>query len=210
MVDTKKEITYLFGAGASFESMPLVKNFSERFRYFIKFLTHCDFQDDFIKACNVFVSEIENHQSFDTFFKKLFHKNRQDHALHCKKILLIYFFFEHKVNIREEEKFFKNKRPDKFLKDLGKSGATDKRYDALLASLLIPTNTKIEFFKKTNFITWNYDANLIQAILNFTGISDGVYSFQNKFMTKKYFENENFSITRLNGEIIRNLTLTRH
>lgn len=197
----KSEITYVFGAGASVDSMPLVKNFPERFSYFIRVLKYCSFDNHFINTCVQFLNEVEKHQSFDTFFKKLFHKNRQDQARIYKKLLLIYFYFEHKVNIKEEKNFFKVHRPEKLLTELGKVGVVDKRYDSLLASLLVPVNTKCEFFKKTNFITWNYDINLTQAILNFTGIRESVFGFQEECMTNKFYDSEQFSITRLNGEI---------
>ncbi len=48
-----------------------------------------------------------------------------------------------------------------------KQSKVDKRYDALIAGLLQPVAGENNMFCKTNFITWNYDLNLISSIKNY-------------------------------------------
>src|SRR5688572_6902435 len=48
-----------------------------------------------------------------------------------------------------------------------KESLFDKRYDALIAGLLKPISGKPETLCKINFISWNYDINLLHSIKNF-------------------------------------------
>ncbi len=92
-----EEITYILGAGASFQSMPLVTTFVERFRNFQEFLKHLEPLDKskmFRDHCELFIQHVENHLSFDTFFKKLFHQGKKDETKLSSEILLLYFLYE--------------------------------------------------------------------------------------------------------------------
>ncbi len=84
----KKELTYILGAGASFQSIPVVKTFPARFMKFSNFIV--SLQSDYQRTLD-YDSKVYNnitklkewsqslqkafksHQSFDTYFKKLFH-----------------------------------------------------------------------------------------------------------------------------------------
>ena len=170
------ELTYILGAGASYYSFPVVKSFTDRFSYFTEMFekrtpihnkqTRSDFTN--------FSNEIKSHQSFDTYFKKLFHLGNDLAILKAKKILNYYFLWEqlefpknspyyleytdsmgNDIQYKEHENAFK------------KRAIVDNRYDALIAGLLKPIKGKTEFFSKINFITWNYDLNLLTSIKNF-------------------------------------------
>src|SRR5215217_2079269 len=97
------EITYFLGAGASYNSKSLVNNFSERFGTFIKFFNYMCIENKkkYIEDCNLFIEEVKTHLSFDTYFKKLFHQNEFDKITKSKNILLLYFLFEHLIDISE-------------------------------------------------------------------------------------------------------------
>jgi hypothetical protein len=157
------EITYILGAGASSQSMPLVTSFVERFRNFLGFLK---FQSDSENGQKVFehatgfIEEVEIHLSFDTFFKKLFHQEQAVMIALYKKVLLLYFIYEHLIQLDFKE----GPSP---LKSMGKLKNLDPRYDALIAGLLEARRDKPNFFIKLNFITWNYDLNLFNSIKNF-------------------------------------------
>jgi hypothetical protein len=157
------EITYILGAGASFYSMPLVNSFVERFQYFqeafLKRLNSNYQVNRLNEDCSNFISEVENHLSFDTFFKKLFHQDRQELILLNKKILLLYFIYEHLVDLNPSN-------GKHSLKSLGKDKNVDPRYDALIAGLMLPVKDENKFFVKLNVITWNYDLSLFVAIRN--------------------------------------------
>src|SRR6187399_1112525 len=96
----KGEVTYIFGAGASCQSMPLVNGFSKRFEIFNRALKNAGINDDsrLMNDCIVFLEQVKKHLSFDTFFKKMFHQNEESDIMKYKKILLLFFIFEHIVD----------------------------------------------------------------------------------------------------------------
>ena len=177
----QNELTYILGAGASFQSIPVVNTFSERFNDFSDFLNvfrrsnHSFYIHDSTIRTQIqnlqyqiieVYNEFKNHQSFDTYFKKLFHTNQPELINKTKKILNIYFLWEHSklstIKFQSAAQNFEEKG-DKF----NKQTQLDKRYDALLAGLLKPNKDKLEMFCKTNFITWNYDINLLASLKNY-------------------------------------------
>ncbi len=164
----KEELTYILGAGASYESIPIVKTFPNRFQKFVHYISNIKESQSLkepdinaTKQCSqIFLNEIINHQSFDTYFKKLYHTGQTEKIINGKKILNIYFTWEHcqkdivNDTKKDEGKFYKK-------------ATVDKRYDALIASLLKPISGEKSTYKKVNFITWNYDLNLISSIKNY-------------------------------------------
>jgi hypothetical protein len=164
-------LTYILGAGASFQSFPLVNTFAGRFKQFIDTITgqtaldsgNVDHERNLYllrDTSKILLKEFEDHQSFDTFFKKLYHIEDYKNIKLYKKVLNIYFIWEHTcqgyvINGKTD--------PDFFLKRAN----IDKRYDALIAGLLKPMKGEKKLFCKTNFITWNYDLNLLSSIKNY-------------------------------------------
>jgi len=158
------EVTYLFGAGASCKSMPLVNNFPKRFNFFTEYLRSTDFDTHtFFGLCTEFSKTIKSHLSFDTFFKKLFHQNQKEKIQLYKKILLIYFIFEHLIDLDYYDELTYSNQDSEVIKEFN----IDPRYEALIAGLLLPIEGLSEFYSNINCITWNYDLNLIQAFKNF-------------------------------------------
>jgi hypothetical protein len=140
--------------GASYQSIPVVKTFPKRFEFFNENVLKlfCNYSSELSNSYTLglnLVKEFQTHQSFDTYFKKLFHNNNSDEIQKAKKILNLYFYFEHLSQIAP--------KPPKAIDDLlfWKESKIDKRYDALIAGLLKPVRGKLKVFCKTNFITWN-------------------------------------------------------
>ena len=131
------ELTYILGAGASYQSIPVVKTFPRRFEEFAGQIENLRFKEpdiftSFCHAVLLFSKQINSHQSFDTYFKKLFHTKEFDLITLSKKILNIYFIWEHLKNDYESEfkenSQFQIKR--KFFEyDFEKKAKIDKRYD---------------------------------------------------------------------------------
>lgn len=109
MSEQKQELTYILGAGASYQSIPVVKTFAERFNDFASFLNSFSdginplFVKDEIrreeiknieKIITQVYEEFKNHQSFDTYFKKLFHTKNTDEIDFTKRVLNFYFLWE--------------------------------------------------------------------------------------------------------------------
>jgi hypothetical protein len=161
-----EELTYILGAGASYQSMPVVKTFDHRFSVFnvhfnevLRKVAKNGLSDSTIHRWSgaQLQSEFMAHQSFDTYFKKLFHKGLKSEVNFAKKILHLYFLWEHlqKPEPKINNEFFH------------KQSQIDKRYDAMIAGLLQPIAGQSKTFCKTNFITWNYDLNLLSSIKTF-------------------------------------------
>ena len=163
-------LTYILGAGASFQSIPIVTTFPQRFSSFIESVNNFANQNtenytyqkslrNLAVVGGVLLKEFQNHQSFDTFFKKLYHTQDEKKIKLYKKILNLYFIWEHtkpgdNVTVLDKNNFTKQAN-------------VDKRYDALIAGLLQPIKGDKKLFCKTNFITWNYDLNLLSSIKNY-------------------------------------------
>jgi hypothetical protein len=191
------ELTYIFGAGASFNSMPLVENFPDRFDYFMGFVgkvTDGAKKDFFLKDCADFSRNVKVHLSFDTFFKKLFHQGEKEKIQDYKAIILIFFLFEHLMNLDE----IRNSQ-NALVK--GKMAIVDPRYEALIAGLLKPIMGQSELYINVNFITWNYDLNLLGSIKNFFSKNNHLNSFiQSNNSDENIFSiGEQVTVIHLNG-----------
>jgi hypothetical protein len=195
-----KELTYILGAGASYQSIPVVKTFVQRFAVFQGHLWGA-IQEGYFDSKNYseidqlgkeFANAIASHQSFDTFFKKLFHLGQKDKILQFKKILNLYFLWEHLVEPKAEDD------KDAFQK----TASIDKRYDALIAALLKPIEGKAELFCKVNFISWNYDMNLLASIKQYFYPNDTYAALFEKLQEKSRAEwifNEKLTVVNMNG-----------
>lgn len=141
--------------------------------------------------------EFSSHQSFDTYFKKLFHLG-EDKINLKKRLLNLYFLWEHsstsiKFNLTQDD-------PDYHTAFIKKS-LFDKRYDALIAGLLKPISGKPEVLCKVNFITWNYDLNLLISIKNFFYPTITYQEFLRKIEQNKFqwIIDDKITITNVNG-----------
>jgi|HubBroStandDraft_4_1064222.scaffolds.fasta_scaffold287066_1 hypothetical protein len=196
----ENQITYIFGAGASSQSMPLNANFVERFELFIFFIRDLESskkKELFLSQCEEFLKSVRSHLSFDTFFKKLFHNDNDMQIKTYKKIILVYFIFEHFI------KFPNNIEASKMISAAGKKFNIDPRYDALIAGLLKPLKQPV-FFNKVNFITWNYDLNLMTALRNFlfpNGSLQAIFRNMTLGHNKGFSLSDDSKLIHLNGII---------
>ncbi|MEJ7823184.1 MAG: hypothetical protein WKF85_12735 [Chitinophagaceae bacterium] len=193
------EITYVFGAGASIKSMPIVNNFVKRFETYLNFLA--DINEEFRSENRNFITQIKSHLSFDTYFKKLFHQNQNELIQKNKNLLLSFFIFEHLIPLNYYYSYADPNEISDYIID--KEYHVDPRYDALVASLLKPLKGKCEFYGKVNFITWNYDLNLLFAIKNFLASIKSLQEFINTFNCSEntFVFSEQLTLVHLNGFI---------
>lgn len=197
------DITYIFGAGASCQSMPLVSNFKDRFDVFEEHLqiSSSSLNPNLIIDIKDFKKEISSHFSFDTYFKKLFHQEVDEKKINKSKVLLLLFFlFEH---LADQETLNGNKIFQKQQRENRQKQATiDPRYEALVAGLIKPIRGKSEFYTNLNLFTWNYDANLILALNNFIAPRESFTEFIEKRIKNDYIEiSSQIKLFHLNGFI---------
>jgi len=186
------KITYLLGAGASCNALPLVNNFNDKLKDFRDRLWEAvqkqatitavqnraiianvhelfpyngEYGKDFMESILWLKTIAEKHASIDTYAKKLFIKN--DKELHkLKATLSCYLLLEQSLQM------------------------TDKRYDNFFASILTRDASGIpKLHKDVNIVTWNYDTQLEKSYEGFCTDPSFVY----KGLT------QNKNIIRLNG-----------
>ena len=202
----KKELTYILGAGASFQSIPIVKTFSSRFNDFLLWIDRDIIKDNGFSADvkqkfgilyelgNDLHKSFESHQSFDTYFKKLFHTGQKDKISEGKKVLNLYFIWEHlSLPVVKPEKY------DEYA--FWKESSIDKRYDALIAGLLRPIPDQKEPYCKVNFITWNYDLNLLMSLKNYFSPNATITDFFNQINKNNglWQVEEKITVINMNG-----------
>ena len=187
--------TYLLGAGASFEKLPLVNDFSDRLTAFRDLLDKEIVLDEFSlpnininkkEARNLLLQDIDwligaitNHTSVDTLARKLYLKGDEDKLKKLKGILDIFFFIEQIFN------------------------GYDKRYDTFFATILGLENDKIELPKDINIVSWNYDFQIELTLASYLDIKK-ISTLEKllQIMPRKEMSHHDiskFSIYKLNG-----------
>lgn len=195
------KITYLFGAGASFYALPIVKYIPEKLQSTINYLsgTTIELNTDkvinkslgknrieektlgeilgiLVEDLNWLLEKSEAHASIDTFAKKLTIINDRINLTRLKHALSAFFTI---IQIDETK---------------------EKRYDSFFASLL---NSDGELPKHVRVLSWNYDFQFEKAYSE--------YSQAGELKTNRYrlnvlqkngntsSTNDKFSLVKLNG-----------
>lgn len=191
------KVTYLFGAGASKEALPIVNEIPSRIKEIIELLESEEYklsEKDIYEDLNLDLSKRQvqvnlindlkwllekanNHASIDTFAKKLYIGGKYDDLKRLKLSFSIFLIIEQARN------------------------KADKRYDSFFASIL--TNSCYNFPPNIRIVSWNYDYQFEKAY--------NEYSNQDSFKRNQCYlnvisknssakpENNKFAIIKLNG-----------
>lgn len=189
-------ITYLFGAGASREALPIVNEIPRRLRIIIEILrannlnisnqesfkdvhdkTQLELLEQLIADLTWVLEKSENHASVDTFAKKLYIKSEWKSLDRLKIALSIYLIIEQTIN------------------------PCDKRYDSFFASVL---NRDGEFPTNLRILSWNYDFQFEKAFAEYSGSQEITTNQSRLKITNKYSDLRSnyangFSMFKLNG-----------
>lgn len=164
---TTKNITYLFGAGASYNAMPVLNELADamlRWPY-ITDINELRKEKNPFDLCTTGHIEYEMYQlgmkskefnTIDTYAKMLL-ANGEDYKLHSLKKHLSYFLTIYQ-NI--DSKLLKRQGEYKLLDYI------DSRYISLIATFINPKKGT-QLPENVNFITWNYDMQLELAFRKF-------------------------------------------
>lgn len=191
------KITYLIGAGASKNALPIVNEIPGRILEIIEKITDTDnkFSDSpkfknerlpfnksqalkhLIDDLKWLAEAAKNHASIDTFAKKLFLKDNFKELKKLKAVLSIYFILEQAAS------------------------PYDKRYDAFLASIL--DKDIIDFPSNIRIVSWNYDYQFERAFSEYTDSNEIIVNQKrlnvvSKF-TYKTHKSDRFAIFKING-----------
>ena len=176
---SKKNIVYLLGAGASYNSLPVLNQMIPRMRYFLKYLRKRypgkeNEIADFENLCN----EMEIFGTPDTLAKK--HYLSRDTDFRVKKILSTFFIFEQLIKERETSDYYYHEifklvirgntstygnEFESFKKQL------DSRYLSFFATIMEKdnfSNTLPVLPSNVSIVSWNYDMQIELAYQNFT------------------------------------------
>lgn len=182
------KITYLLGAGASANTIPVVANFRHRMMEMRTFLqtqlnpqfdsqnkspkVHSKYHDairDIIGDFDWIIDEAGEYFTIDTLAKKYYLKDEMAEMKRLKKVLITYFTLEQYIFVRsipnENYTFQKN--------------SIDKRYDSFIASIAqksIVTSekdklsdewTNIRLNDDIKILSWNYDLQFERSVQRF-------------------------------------------
>ncbi len=197
-------VTYLLGAGASANALPVVKNIPAALNELIDLInaettitvssdqSGLDIGGMFKLGKEILLSDLnwlkekaERHSTIDTFAKKLTITNKTDDLIRLKyalSALLVY---------------------------LEQNKPADKRYDTFFASII---NNKGQLPNNIKIVSWNYDRQIEKAYLEYNPNNE-IHYYEKarkelKFLTQfNYYVNNNpssekFEVIKLNGSIV--------
>lgn len=229
-----KKITYLLGAGASAQSMPVVSGMNQRMQIFRDFITSPSekkmFQlgaqpkptNSLVECLYWLIDEEARHYSIDTLARKLHIREETENTKALKAGLICYFLFEQmdKDNIQNDIVIKNTSKTDlneaseeksRLLK--GVLQKVDKRYDAFFASVLERSgneysNYQYSLNKNVDVISWNYDVQFELSFASFRNqnLLDVLPSLTLSANTPGHGP-ENPGLTKLNGSILTDITL---
>ncbi|WP_282787342.1 hypothetical protein [Flavobacterium croceum] len=190
-------ITYLIGAGASRDALPIVNEIPNRIEKVISLLESQDLQLSVTEKFDITNLELtkrevqinlindlkwllensSNHASIDTFAKKLYIKNRDKDLNRLKSAFSIYLIIEQTIN------------------------KADKRYDGFFASIL--KDNYYDFPENLKILNWNYDFQFEKTYSEYSDQKELRSNKNSLNIVSKYTrdrrDNNNFSIIKLNG-----------
>jgi predicted transcriptional regulator len=186
MEQKKQNFTYIFGAGASAETIPTVKSFKEGILKLVDHIQNLDhnsihepLKNNIILFYQNFAKNINNSASVDTFIKKLDLSNDDNQYLY-KQLLSTYIHFE---TLTKE--------------------SIDKRYDLFNASILEKVDGKTQIPTNINIISWNYDRLFETSLQWILGIdSNTINQYINVISTgdkQSNIEEHKLNLIKLNG-----------
>jgi hypothetical protein len=219
-----KQITYLFGAGASANTIPVVADMHPRIAEIISYISgflaldamelhyfeRYQYLPDIIKNSTDFIQTLvddlnwlwrsaASYSSIDTLAKKFYLSDSNDKYERLKRCLIIYFTLEQLVNVHSSP-----------LTGYGFNKMyLDKRYDSFVASIGNRTQNGIELNRNIKILSWNYDLQFELSLQRFTGHKiDEVKRLYNIFPLLNSHEVltdnkvNNFNMQKLNGNAI--------
>jgi hypothetical protein len=214
----KNFITYLFGAGASAQTIPVTSQLKIRLNDLKVYLQsnfvtinqgalsqlhhhlreHQAELEKFISDIDWLLKETEDYDTIDVYAKNLY--DRGSHTLNrLKMVLTFYFYFEQIVTFPS---IISSEETEKYKKKI------DSRYDNLLSQIADGQSVDIVFGEKIKILTWNYDMQIDMAIKKYTKKDIGsvkkdyhIYPNMNSYNDNDKFkvDVDKFCTIKLNG-----------
>lgn len=217
-------VTYLLGAGASAQALPVVSDMKDRMQFFMNILENSppdlglfegidgESKSNIITNFKKVLSEALVHSSPDTYAKKLFLKGDNEKLKWLKAFLSTYFLFEQGqmvdnlgMNSFRKEHFqntmFQNylevevDEKNEFLQKINKN--LDERYDVFLATLLEKETRVLP--PHINILSWNYDFQIELSYYEFFKDSIDLIEIGDILKVYPLITKDDCKIIKLNG-----------
>ncbi len=192
----EKNITYLFGAGASCETLPILKNMPATMENQVDFLNNkagyllsiindekdkyiLEGEIEYIEDLKWLMNKSKQHASVDTLARKLFLNGKNSELNNLKNCLSVFLLIEQLRN------------------------HIDLRYDTFFASVL---ESKFQMPKNLKVVSWNYDLLFEMAYQSFVNEPSLANAQTTLGVFMKFNDNwranKDFGIFKLNGSSI--------
>ncbi len=206
--------TYFFGAGASANAIPIIKDMRDglhtmngileqiietrnKSEWDVRIKSNIDILIKLHNDTKLIIEQLEWHQTVDTIARKYFLQSNWDNYNNLKIILTTFFAFVQIFDIKSIQ----------FGKTSGLNYRLDNRYDSLFANILQKNKDQVIPDSNLSIITWNYDMQIEFALRNFLKDGNDINSIKNKFniLTGNEiaeFDNpvNQFNVIKLNGD----------
>lgn len=176
-----KNITYLIGAGASIQAVPVVNAMVPRMKKLKDFIYHSseenktkkDALSNFYKDLSEFIQNTENHTSVDAYMRELALSDGGPKLMRMKNILICYLFFE---QLKKPHDFMISpEKPPNSIDDVEDVSeimkeiirTQDSRYNTFLGALLDDSLKRLP--NNVNILSWNYDMQFERAYSQMCG-----------------------------------------
>jgi len=208
-------ITYLLGAGASYNALPVINELPRRLQEFVfsinKALTFLeenvvvgvsyvvnksDFE--FLKSeIEWLLNEMDNHKTVDTLAKKFYVLgSRESDLLRLKKILISYFLYE--------QSFSSSSLGDYSTPNYRAKEIPDKRYDSFIATVISKERNNLSLAPNFKIVTWNYDLQFELAYKRYLETPDfKIVQQKLQAIPSLLFQNEKFQFNQSKFGLIR-------
>lgn len=225
MIDTMLKVTYLLGAGASANALPIVSNFMERldsYRFrFMRFqefaMQESEFQkitdlktayDFFTNTISSLIDQVPRGTSIDTFAKRALLINDKNQLRAIKAIIAGFLTIEHFVDVNRLKQNYQLSPIDLPKVPYGCLNL-DKRYYQFWAALAKRKDNELLFPQNIRMISWNYDFQPELSLIEFlfpnfkkNGLEEIHWNEARKklnFLPPSESSNTGFSFSKLNG-----------
>ncbi|MDY0253448.1 MAG: hypothetical protein RBR30_03470 [Tenuifilaceae bacterium] len=180
-------ITYLFGAGASYNACPILNEMGDKMmelpEEFDKKFTYTESEFNGLKSSQdrllwLIGSVGKNSKEFntiDTYAKKLFLLGKYKELKGLKLAVSLFFTLWSLTDNKEWRTITSEQGKTRECREV------DPRYISLLATFLEKGERYPKLRDEVNFVTWNYDLQLEEAYRKFTDIEAQDYNVVNQF-----------------------------
>lgn len=220
------KITYLLGAGASANTIPVVNQMTQRIDIIKRNLsTHWNSSNihpqnvpqqlhinlpilkSWIDDLDWLLSEAGHYYSIDTLARKYFLTSKIENLNRLKRCIILYFTIEQFCYIPSD-------KTDEFTKE-----KIDNRYDSFFAAI---SNIKKEFYinRDVKVLSWNYDIQIELCLMRYFE-NQGLLEIKKNFnihpndysknvKEEKLIESDTFGVVKLNGNALWNRNIERN